>query len=68
MTPALRIIVLTVLIYIKRFSYFVFVVVSVLNFLALTTSVRVGKVECREIEKNKKLRTNYGRFLRDFDG
>ena len=68
MTPALRIVVLTVLIYINTVLIFVFVVVSVLNFLALTTSVRIGKVECREIEKNKKLRTNYGRFLRGFDG
>ena len=38
------------------------------GFLALNTSVRFCKVECRENEKNENLRTNYKRFLRGLDG
>ena len=43
-------------------------VVTVLTFLSFANSLRLGKVQCRECEKNKNLRTNYGRFLRCFDG
>ena len=64
----MRIIVLTVLIYINTVLIFSHCCRIGFDFLALTSPLRVGKVECREVEKNKKLRTNYGRFLRGFDG
>ena len=43
-------------------------VVTVLTFLSFANSLRLGKVQCRLCEKNENLRTNYGRFLRCFDG